>query len=116
MHNESLFYLLSVKKLALDHVKRTHRANAMDSNCAVHNFHMHYQVVMVLVSRQSPTYDQNLNFQFNFKNKSGRTVPDQRIIHLLNFKEVHRHHISAYRPIFLVYHQGQNITYITAPL
>ena len=42
----------------------------------------------------------DLKFQLNFKTKSGRTIPDNRIIHLLNFRKVHLQHISA------LYHPG----------
>ena len=82
MHNERLFYLLSVKKLAPDHIKPTHRADLLDSTLCYSKFS---PAVMVLGSRQSPLHNQDLNFQFNYKSKLGRPVPDKKMIHLLTF-------------------------------
>ena len=40
MHNEKLSYLLSVKKLAPDHIKLTDRADVFDSKfCAILSAH-----------------------------------------------------------------------------
>ena len=84
MHNQRLFYFLSIKKLAPDHIMPTHRADALVSKLCYAKFS---PSVMVLVSSQSALYNEDLNFQFNFKNNLGRSVPDKRIIHLLNLKE-----------------------------
>ena len=55
------FYLVSVKKPALDHIKPTHRADLLDSKLCYSKFS---PAVMVLSSRRSPLYNQDLNFQF----------------------------------------------------
>ena len=44
---------------------------------------------------QSPLYNQDLNFHINFKSELGRPIPDEKIIHLPNLKELHPDHISA---------------------
>ena len=101
MHNKRLFYLISVKKLAPDHIKPTPQANALDCKLFYSEFS---HGVMVLRSRQSPLYNQDLNFRLNFKSKLGRPVPDIKMIHFLNLKELHPEHILAlYWP---VYYQG----------
>ena len=60
--------------------------------------------MMVLVSRQSPLYNQDLNFQFGFKSNLGRPIPDKKMIHLLNLNELHEEHISHFT--MPVYHPG----------
>ena len=41
-------------------------------------------------------YNQDLNFQFNCKSRSGkRILTNKRIIHLLNLKELYQEHISV---------------------
>ena len=77
MHNERLFYLLCVEKLAPDHIKTTHRANASDSQLCYSKFS---PAVVVLGSRQFPVY----NFQLNFTSKLGKPIHEKKIIHLPN--------------------------------
>ena len=75
MHNERMFYLLSVEKLTPDHIKPTHRTDLLDSKLCNSKFS---PVVKVLGSRQSPQYNQDLNFQFNYKSKLDRPIPDKK--------------------------------------
>ena len=75
MHNERLFYLLSVEKLAPGHIKSIQRADASDSKLCYSKFS---PAVVVLGSRKSPLYHQDLNFQFNFKSKLGKPITENR--------------------------------------
>ena len=83
MHNESLFCLHTVKKLPPDHIEPPHRADALDSKLCYSKF---LPPLMVLGSRQSPLYNQDLNFQINFKNKVGVLIPDKKLLRLPNLK------------------------------
>ena len=56
--------------------------------------------MMVLICRQSSPYILDLNFQFSFKSKLGRPVPDNKMIHLLNLNELPEEHILP------LYHAG----------
>ena len=87
-----MFYLLCVKKLAPHHIKSTHGADALDSKLCYSNF---LPAVMVLGSRQSSLYNQDLNFQFNFESKLGEPISEKKIIYLLILKELHLEHILA---------------------
>ena len=76
MHNERLCCLFCVGKLAPDHIKSTQGSMDRTLNCAIQSFHL--QSVVVLGSSQSPLYDQNSNFQCNFKSKLGKPIPEER--------------------------------------
>ena len=64
MHNVRLFYLICVGKLAPDHFKSLHRADALDSKLYYSKF---LPVVVVLSSRQSPLHNQDLNVSLTLK-------------------------------------------------
>ena len=51
------------------------------------------------------SYNQDMNFQSNVRNKSGRTIPDKMIIHILTLKELHI--IQAHT--MPVHHQDLNV-------
>ena len=51
-------------------------------------------VVVILGSRQSLLYDQDLNFQFNFESKFGKPILEKDDSSP-NLKELHPEHISA---------------------
>ena len=74
MHNR-LFYLHCVEKLAPDHIKSPHRADPSGSRSCYSKFS---PVVVILGFRQSSLYNQDLNFQFNFKSKFGKPIPVKR--------------------------------------
>ena len=69
MHNERLFCLLSIKKLAPE---------VLDLKLCYSKFS---PVVMVLGSRQSQLCKEDLNFQL------GRPIPDKKIITLIYTRE-----------------------------
>ena len=75
MDNERLFYLLTVTKLTPDHIKPTHRADALDPKLCYSEFS---PALMVLGSRQFPVHNQDLNFPLNFESNLGRPIPDKR--------------------------------------
>ena len=50
--------------------------------------------MVILGYRQSSLCNQDLNFQFNVESKFGKPIPE-KMIHLLNLKELHPEHISA---------------------
>ena len=74
MHNKRLFCLLCVEKLAPDHIKSSHQAVASGSKFCYSKLS---PVVVILGSRQSSLYNQDLNFQFNFKSKFGKPTPEK---------------------------------------
>ena len=80
-----MLYLLCVERLAPGHIKSTHQVHAADSKLCYSKFS---HVVVVLGSRQSPLYNRDLNYQFNFKSKFGKPINDKDdspgMIHLLN--------------------------------
>ena len=51
--------------------------------------------MLALGSRQPSLHNQDLDFQFNFKGKLNKSIPDKNMIYLLNLKELHPEHISA---------------------
>ena len=75
MHNERLFYLLCAEKLAPDHIMSSHRADASGSKLCYSKLS---PLVVILGSRQFSIYNQDLNFQFNFKSKFGKPIPEKR--------------------------------------
>ena len=86
-----------IKKFTPDHIKPTHRTDLLYSKLCYSKFSL---AVMVLGSRQSPLYNQGLNFQFHYKSKLGGPIPDKKMMHLLTLKELHSEHILA------LYHAG----------
>ena len=101
MHNEKLFYLLCVEKLAPDHMKDNPPSQSIGLSIVLFRI---FTCSGSLGSRQSPVYNQDLDFQLNFKSKLGKPIHEKRMIHLLNLKELHLEHILALS--HAVYHQG----------
>ena len=75
MHNGKLFYLLCVEMLAPDYTKSSHWADASGSKFYYSKLS---PVVVILASRKSSLYNQDLNFQFNVKSKFGKPIPEKR--------------------------------------
>ena len=97
MYNEKLLYLLCVEKLAPGHIKDNPPSQCIGLSIMLFKF----SPAVVVGLRQSLVYNQNLDFQLNFKSKLGKPIHLKKIIHLLNLKELHLEHISALTGQFL---------------